>query len=107
MSMYYKTLIKPILTEKMAILQERENKYAFFVPKDCNKNSIKNAVQLRFGVKVVKVSTMNQLGKQKQMTVKSGGRTIRTSGTRSSYKKAIVTLQKGDNIDLVGGDSTV
>ena len=105
--MYYKTLIKPILTEKMAILQERENKYAFFVPKDCNKNSIKNAVQLRFGVKVVKVSTMNQLGKQKQMTVKSGGRTIRTSGTRSSYKKAIVTLQKGDNIDLVGGDSTV
>ena len=107
MSMYYKTLIKPILTEKMAILQERENKYAFFVPKDCNKNTIKNAVQLRFDVKVIKVSTMNQLGKQKQMTVKSGGRTIRTSGTRSSYKKAIVTLQKGDNIDLVGGDATV
>ena len=107
MSMYYKTLIKPILTEKMAILQERENKYAFFVPKDCNKNTIKNAVQLRFGVKVIKVSTMNQLGKQKQMTVKSGGRTIRTSGTRSSYKKAIVTLQKGDNIDFVGGDATV
>ena len=105
--MYYKTLIKPILTEKMAILQERENKYAFFVPKDCNKNTIKNAVQLRFGVKVIKVSTMNQLGKQKQMTVKSGGRTIRTSGTRSSYKKAIVTLQKGDNIDFVGGDATV
>ena len=105
--MYYKTLISPILTEKMAILQERENKYAFFVPKDCNKNTIKNAVQLRFGVKVIKVSTMNQLGKQKQMTVKSGGRTIRTSGTRSSYKKAIVTLQKGDNIDLVGGDATV
>ena len=107
MSMYYKTLIKPILTEKMAILQERENKYAFFVPKDCNKNTIKNAVQLRFGVKVIKVSTMNQSGKQKQMTVKSGGRTIRTSGTRSSYKKAIVTLQKGDNIDFVGGDATV
>ena len=41
------------------------------------------------------------------MTVKSGGRTIRTSGTRSSYKKAIVTLQKGDNIDFVGGDATV
>ena len=107
MNMYHKTLIKPVLTEKMAILQERENKYAFFVPKDCNKNSIKNAVQLRFDVKVVKVSTMNQLGKQKQMTVKSGGRTIRTSGTRSSYKKAIVTLQKGDNIDFVGGDATV
>ena len=105
--MYYKTLIKPILTEKMAILQERENKYAFFVPKDCNKNTIKNAVQAKFDVKVIKVSTINQLGKQKQMTVKSGGRTIRTSGTRSSFKKAIVTLQDGDRIDLVGGEATV
>ncbi len=105
--MYYKTLISPILTEKMAILQERENKYAFFVPKDCNKNTIKNAVQLKFDVKVIKVSTMNQLGKQKQMSVKSGGRTIRTSGTRSSFKKAIVTLQEGDKIDFIGGDATV
>ena len=102
--MYYKTLIKPILTEKMAILQERENKYAFLVPKNCNKNTIKKAVELKFDVKVTKVSTMNQLGKQKQMTVKSGGRTIRTSGTRSSFKKAIVTLHEDDRIDLVGGD---
>ncbi len=105
--MYFKTLIKPILTEKMAILQERENKYAFFVPKDCNKNTIKKAVELKFDVKVIKVSTMNQLGKQKQMTVKSGGRTIRTSGVRSSFKKAIVTLREGDSIDLVGGEATV
>ncbi len=105
--MYFKTLIKPILTEKMAILQERENKYAFFVPKDCNKNTIKKAVELKFDVKVIKVSTMNQLGKQKQMTVKSGGRTIRTSGVRSSFKKAIVTLREGDSIDLVGGEVTV
>ena len=105
--MYYKTLIKPILTEKMAILQERENKYAFLVPKNCNKNTIKKAVQLKFDVKVIKVSTMNQLGKHKQMTVKSGGRTIRTSGTRSSFKKAIVTLHKGDTIDLVGGEAKV
>ena len=105
--MYFKTLIKPILTEKMAILQERENKYAFFVPKDCNKNTIKRAVELKFDVKVIKVSTMNQLGKQKQMTVKSGGRTIRTSGVRSSFKKAIVTLREGDSIDLVGGEATV
>ena len=105
--MYYKTLIKPILTEKMAILQERENKYAFFVPKHCNKNTIKKAVELKFDVKVIKVSTMNQLGKQKNMTVKSGGRTIRTSGTRSSFKKAIVTLREEDRIDLVGGEVTV
>jgi len=104
--MYFKTLIKPILTEKMAILQERENKYAFLVPKNCNKNTIKKAVELKFDVKVVKVSTMNQLGKQKQMTIKSGGKTIRTSGTRSSFKKAIVTLHGDDRIDLVGGEAS-
>ena len=105
--MYFKTLIKPILTEKMAILQERENKYAFFVPKNCNKNTIKNAVESKFDVKVIKVSTLNQIGKQKQMTVKSGGKTIRTSGSRSSFKKAIVTLHNDDRIDLIGGESSV
>ena len=107
MNMFYKTLIKPILTEKMAILQERHNKYAFIVPKDCNKNTIKKAVELKFDVKVIKVSTINQLGKQKQMTVKSGGKTIRTSGNRSSFKKAIVTLHSDDTIDLIGGESSV
>ena len=105
--MYLKTLIKPVLTEKMAILQERENKYAFIVPKDSNKNTIKNAVEQKFDVKVVKVSTMNQSGKHKQMTVKSGGRTIRTSGKRSSFKKAIVTLHENDRIDLVSGEAQV
>ena len=105
--MYLKTLIKPVLTEKMAILQERENKYAFIVPKDSNKNTIKNAVEQKFDVKVVKVSTMNQSGKHKQMTVKSGGRTIRTSGKRSSFKKAIVTLHENDRIDLVSGEVSV
>ena len=102
--MYYRILLRPILTEKMAILQERNNKYAFIVPKDCNKNIIKRAVEQKFDVKVLKVSTINQLGKQKQLTVKSGGRTIRTSGFRPSYKKAIVTLHKDDNIDLLGGE---
>ena len=105
--MYFKTLIKPILTEKMAILQERENKYAFLVPKNCNKNTIKKAVELKFDVKVIKVSTLNQIGKQKQMTIKSGGKTIRTSGNRSSFRKAIVTLNEEDRIDLVGGETTV
>ena len=105
--MYLKTLIKPVLTEKMAILQERENKYAFIVPRDSNKNTIKNAVEQKFDVKVVKVSTMNQSGKHKQMTVKSGGRTIRTSGKRSSFKKAIVTLHENDRIDLVSGEVSV
>ena len=68
--MFFKILIKPILTEKMAILQERENKYAFVVPKNCNKNTVKKAVELKFDVRVIKISTMNQSGKQKQMTIK-------------------------------------
>lgn len=105
MNMYYKILLRPILTEKMAILQERSNKYAFIVPKNCNKYVIKQAVEQKFDVKVLKVSTINQLGKQKQLTVKSGGRTIRTSGFRPSYKKAIVTLHKDDHIDFIGGES--
>ena len=104
MNTYYKILLKPVLTEKMAILQERNNKFAFIVPKYCNKNTIKRAVEEKFDVRVLKVSTINRLGKQKQLTVKSGGRTIRTSGYRSSFKKAIVTLHKDDNIDFIGGE---
>ena len=77
--MYSKIIIKPVLTEKMAILEERENKFAFLVSTDANKMEIKKAVESKFDVKVVKVATMNQSGKRKQMTVRSGGRTIRTT----------------------------
>ena len=104
--MYSKILIKPVLTEKMAILEERENKYAFFVSSKSNKTEIKKAVELKFDVKVLKISTMNRSGKNKQMTIRSGGRTIRTSGQRSGYKKAIVTLQAGQVIDMLQGEKT-
>ena len=53
----------------------------------------------------LKVSTMNFAGKQKTMTVRSGGKTIRTSGYTSSWKKAIVTLKKDFSIDLLEGVS--
>ena len=102
--MYQKTIIKPVLTEKMAILQERENKYAFLVTSDANKTEIKKAVEKKFEVKVIKVATMNHLGKTKQMTVRSGGRTIRTTGKRSNWKKAVVTLETGNTIDLMRGE---
>ena len=78
--MYSDIIIRPLLTEKMAILEERENKYAFIVGIDTNKTEIKKAIESKFSVKVLKVSTIRQLGKVKQMTVRSGGRTIRTSG---------------------------
>ena len=66
--MYQKLLIQPLLTEKMAIMQERENKYAFIVDKNANKNQIKEAVEKKFDVLVSKVATMNIDGKLKQMT---------------------------------------
>ena len=103
--MYSKIIIKPILTEKMAMLEERENKFAFLVSPDANKNEIKKAIEIKFDVKVVKVATMNRIGKHKQMTVRSGGRTIRTTGKRSDYKKAVITLESGSSIDLLRGDT--
>jgi large subunit ribosomal protein L23 len=103
--MYSKIIIKPILTEKMAILEERQNKFAFLVSPNANKSEIKKAVEIKFDVKVVKVATMNQIGKHKQMTVKSGGRTIRTTGKRSDYKKAVITLESGSTIDLMRGET--
>ncbi len=66
--MYQKIIIKPILTEKMAILEERENKFAFLVSQGANKTEIKKAVELKFEVKVVKVATMNRIAKTKQLT---------------------------------------
>ena len=102
--MYQKLIIKPVLTEKMAIMQERENKYAFIVEKSANKVQIKDAIEKKFDVVVAKVATMNIDGKLKQMTTKSNGRTIRTQGRRSGYKKTIVTLQDGYSIDFVSGE---
>ena len=97
--MHKKIIIRPILTEKMAIMQERENKYGFIVSVFANKIQIKSAVQAKFDVSVSKVATMNFNGKIKQMTTKSNGKTIRTQGKKSSFKKAVVTLLSGDVID--------
>ena len=47
---------------------------------------------------------MNRKGKNRQMTVRSGGRVIRTSGKRSSWKRAVITLKEGFSIDLMGGE---
>ena len=97
---YNKILIRPIFTEKMSRLEE-ERKYSFQVMVGENKLEVKNAVEMMFDVSVKKVSTSNRSGKKKNMTVRSGGRTIRTNGRRSNWKKAIVTLKEGDVIDLL------
>ena len=86
------------------MLSEALNKYVFQVEKQCNKLEIKDVIEEKFKVKVKKVATMNFKGKNKSMTIKSSGHTLRTRGNRSSWKKAIVTLEKGFSINLLGGE---
>lgn len=83
---------KPILTEKVAALQDKNNQYAFVVDGVANKIEIKRAIELKYSVKVLDVNTMNVRGKVKRM-----GRFV---GKRADWKKAIVTLKEGDRIEL-------
>ena len=106
MTQYSKIIVRPLFTEKMSLLEDQQQKYAFQVDKNANKIMIKSAVEKKFDAKVIKVATMNRLGKQKQMTVRSGGRSIRTTGKRSNWKKAVVTLAEGYTIDLLRGETT-
>ena len=105
--MYQKIIIKPILTEKMAIMQERQNKYAFIVSSNANKIQIKSAGEKKFNVSVSKVATMNFNGKLKNMTTRSNGKTIRTQGRKSGFKKAIVSLNEESSIDYLNNGAEV
>ncbi|MFQ6612049.1 MAG: 50S ribosomal protein L23 [Fidelibacterota bacterium] len=102
---YQKIILKPLFTEKMSRLEEAERKYAFQVATWANKIEVKRAIEEKFDVEVEKVATMNRRGKEKQLTVRSGGRTIRTRGFRSGWKKALVTLKEGFSIDLLRGEA--
>ena len=104
MGMISSVLICPIMSEKSNQLGESFNKYVFKVEKKANKLEIKKSVEEKFKVKVKKIATINQRGKIKNTSMRSGGRVIRTSGYRSGFKKAIVTLMEGHSIDLVGGE---
>ena len=104
MSRQNNIIIRPLLTEKSNSLIEGLRKYAFQVLPSANKNEIKKTIENKFNVKVLKVATMNFKGKNKSMSVRSGGKVIRTNGNRSNWKKAIVTLEKDNSIDLVNGD---
>ena len=97
-------ILSPMLTEKSNSLTEQFNKYVFKVNIKSNKMQIKKALESRFDVKIKKVSTVLVKGKSKNTTVKSGGHVIRTSGYRESWKKAIITLNEGDKINLVEGE---
>ena len=96
-------ILNPILTEKSSTMME-SNKYVFKVSVNANKIQIKAELEKRFNVKITKVRTMNFKGKAKNTTIRSGGHVLRSSGSRESWKKAIVTLKDGDKINLVDGD---
>ena len=87
---------KPVITEKMTAITEKFNRYAFIVDKRANKLQIKQAVQDLYGVQVESVNTINYEGKLKSRYTKTGG----ISGRRDAFKKAIVTLAKGETIDF-------
>jgi large subunit ribosomal protein L23 len=88
-------LKKPVINEKFAKLNQ-QGVYGFIVDRDANKIEIKKAVESMFGVNVDSVNTMISIGKVKNRSTK----TRFISGRKSSYKKAIVTLAKGETIDI-------
>ncbi len=88
-----KDVIKaPIITEKSANIQADGKKVVLKVDKNANKVQIRQAVESAFGVKVKSVNTVNVRPKKKRVG--------RYEGTTKAYKKAIVTLAEGSELDL-------
>ncbi|MBM3959501.1 MAG: 50S ribosomal protein L23 [SAR202 cluster bacterium] len=84
-------LVRPLVTEKSTILQER-GKYVFHVAPGASKAQIKRAVEKAFSVGVVQVNTMSTHGKVKRFGVRKS--------KKPDWKKAVVTLKQGDQIQL-------
>lgn len=91
----HQVLKRPLLTEKVSILKDAHNQVAFEVDFKASKPQIKTAVEKLFKVKVASVNTVIMHGK-----VKNVGR---YSGRKPNWKKAVVTLQTGQNIEFVEG----
>tara|TARA_Y100000389_G_C16967038_1_gene273847 strand:+ start:170 stop:463 length:294 start_codon:yes stop_codon:yes gene_type:complete len=90
----YDKILFPMVTEKSTNLSE-QNKVVFKVPQKANKKNLKTNIEKIFKVNVTKINIIN---KQKR-TKLTRGRKIKVSG----YKKAIITLKKGQSIDLTTG----
>lgn len=85
-------LVQPLLTEKITALRERTNTVGFIVHPSANRLQVKQAVEALLKVKVEKVNVLNVRGKVKRLG--------RFSGKRSDWKKAFVTLKKGEKLEL-------
>jgi large subunit ribosomal protein L23 len=91
---HYDTILAPVITEKATMLSEN-NQVVFQVPLTATKPQIKEAIEALFKVKVKAVNTIRVEGKTKRFRGKLG--------KRSDFKKAIVTLNEGDTIDISTG----
>jgi len=90
----YDKILFPVVTEKSTNLSE-QNKIIFKVPKNANKNNLKKNIEKIFKVNVTKINIINKKSREKM----TRGRKVKVIG----YKKAIITLKKGQNIDLTTG----
>ena len=95
MNISYNIIISPYLTEKGNRLKETDNKVLLKVNREANKIEIKKAVEELFKVKVDCVRTINCIGKKKRLG--------KYEGKRPDWKKAIVTLKKGEKLDFIEG----
>jgi large subunit ribosomal protein L23 len=86
-------ILAPIVSEKSYALLER-NVYTFKVHPSASKPEIRDAVESIFGVRVLKVNTLNRKGKRKR------NRKNFTFGSRPDVKRALITLAEGDSIEL-------
>lgn len=91
MNNYLDIIIAPVITEKTANM-EAEGKYAFKVSTKANKTEIKQAIEKKFNVKVLAVNIVNSHPKKKRVG--------KYTGMTNKYKKAIVSLAKGDTISF-------
>ena len=91
----FEIIKRPLDTEKLDRMRDRENKFAFEIDMKANKTEIKQAIEALFKVKVVAIKTAIVRGKFRRIG--------RNEGRRPNWKKAIVTLKEGDAISLFEG----
>ena len=89
-------IVKPLVTEKMTSLTDKQNKFGFVVRPEANKLQIKKEVEALYGVTVVDVNTSRSAGKNTSRYTRSG----LIKGRSNAFKKAIVTLKEGETIDF-------
>lgn len=91
----YDIIVRPVVTEKSADQLDKHSVYTFVVANNASKIEIAEAVETLFNVGVRQVRTMRYAGKARRVG--------RHTGRRAAWKKAIVTLKEGDNIEIFEG----